>query len=144
MLLFWVVMAFVVFINVLASTMLPIFEGFILVLHIIGFFAILLPLAVLGEHQDFYQVFGLWLNECFLPSQGVSFMEIFMQATGSVAGATIMAFVITIMQLFANVGSLASRSRMSCSFARDRGLPDYKTLSKVFRSPPEIHCNPPC
>ena len=72
--LFWVVMTFVVFINVLASTILPKFEGFILVIHIVGFFAILLPLAILGEHQDFYQVFGLWLNEGFLPSQGVSFM----------------------------------------------------------------------
>ena len=74
MLLFWAVMAFAVFINVLASTVLPKFEGFILVLHIVGFFAILLPLLVLGEHQDPHQVFGLWLNEGHLPTQGVSFM----------------------------------------------------------------------
>lgn len=74
MLLFWAVMAFAVFINVLASTLLPKFEGFILVLHIVGYFAILLPLLILGEHQDPHQVFGLWLNLGKLPTQGTSFM----------------------------------------------------------------------
>lgn len=62
---------------------------------------------------------------------GYAFMDIFVQATGSVAGATIMASIITVMQLFANVGLLASCSRMTWSFARDRGLPGYKTLAKV-------------
>ena len=74
MLLFWAVTAFAVFINVLASTVLPKFEGFILVLHIVGYFAILLPLLVLGEHQDPHQVFSLWLNLGKLPTQGTSFM----------------------------------------------------------------------
>ena len=62
---------------------------------------------------------------------GYPFMQIFVQATGSVAGATTMASIITVMQLFANVGLLASCSRMSWSFARDRGLPGYKYLAKV-------------
>lgn len=74
MLLFWAVMAFAVFINVLTSTVLPKFEGFVLVLHILGYFAILLPLVFLGEHQDPHQVFGLWLNLGNLPTQGTSFM----------------------------------------------------------------------
>lgn len=68
-------MAFAVFINVFASTVLPKFEGFILVLHIVGYFAILLPLLIiLGEHQDPHQVFGLWLNLGNLPTRGASFM----------------------------------------------------------------------
>lgn len=74
MLLFWAVMAFAVFINVLASTVLPKFEGFILALHVVGFFAILLPLLFYGEHQDPHQVFGLWLNLGNFPTQGTSFM----------------------------------------------------------------------
>ena len=74
MLLFWAVMAFAVFINVLASTVLPKFEGFILLIHLAGYFAILLPLLILGEHQDPHQVFGLWLNLGNFPTQGVSFM----------------------------------------------------------------------
>ena len=74
MLLFWAVMAFAVLINVLASTALPKFEGFISVLHIFGYFAILLPLLILGEHQDPHRVFSLWLNLGNLPTQGTSFM----------------------------------------------------------------------
>ena len=62
---------------------------------------------------------------------GYAFMDIFVQATGSLAGATVMACIITVMQLFANVGLLASCSRMTWSFARDRGLPGYRTLMKV-------------
>lgn len=62
---------------------------------------------------------------------GYAFMDIFVQATGSLAGATVMACIITVMQLFANVGLLASCSRMTWSFARDRGLPGYRTLVKV-------------
>lgn len=67
-------MASAVFINVLASTVLPKFEGFILILHVVGFFAILLPLVFLGEHQDPHQVFNLWLNLGNWPTQGTSFM----------------------------------------------------------------------
>ena len=62
---------------------------------------------------------------------GYAFMDIFVNATGSLAGGTVMACVISVMQLFANVGLLASCSRMSWSFARDRGLPGHKTLAKV-------------
>lgn len=62
---------------------------------------------------------------------GYAFMDIFVQATGSVAGATVMACIITVMELSSNVCVLASCSRMSWSFARDRGLPGYKTLARV-------------
>ena len=63
---------------------------------------------------------------------GYAFMEIFVNATGSLAGGTVMACIITVMQFFANVAILASCSRMSWSFARDRGLPGYETLAKVI------------
>ena len=43
-------------------------------LHIVGYFAILLPLVFLGEYQDPQKVFGLWLNLGNLPTQGTSFM----------------------------------------------------------------------
>ena len=64
---------------------------------------------------------------------GYAFLGIFVQATGSIAGATAMASIICVMQLSATVGTLASCSRMSWSFARDRGLPGYRTLAKVRR-----------
>ena len=65
---------------------------------------------------------------------GYAFMAIFVEATGSTAGATIMACIITVMQLFANVGLLASCSRLSWAFARDRGLPGHKILAKVRKA----------
>ncbi len=72
---------------------------------------------------------------------GYAFLGIFVQATGSVAGATAMASIICVMQLSATVGTLASCSRMSWSFARDRGLPGYRTLAKVRRDNIEQYVN---
>ena len=66
------------------------------------------------------------------------FMEIFFQATQSIAGAAVMASIITVMQLCTAVAVLASASRMSWSFARDRGLPAWKTLSKVSTGMPHL------
>lgn len=68
---------------------------------------------------------------------GFPFMEIFLQATRpSVAGAATMVSIITALAMCANVGFLASASRMLWSFARDRGVPGWRILSKVslFRS----------
>lgn len=62
---------------------------------------------------------------------GFPFMEIFLQATKSVPGATVMASIITALALCADVGFLASASRMVWSFARDRGLPGWRVLSQV-------------
>lgn len=62
---------------------------------------------------------------------GFPHMYIFQQATGSTAGATVMAAIITILGACATVGMLASTSRVFWSFARDRGLPFWSTLSRV-------------
>jgi choline transport protein len=62
---------------------------------------------------------------------GYPFMEIFRQATHSTAGATIMASIITVLGLCSAVGLLASASRMSWSFARDRGRPGWRILQRV-------------
>jgi amino acid transporter len=62
---------------------------------------------------------------------GFPYMYIFKQATNSTAGATVMAAIITILGACATVGMLASTSRVFWSFARDRGLPFWPTLSKV-------------
>lgn len=62
---------------------------------------------------------------------GFPYMYIFKQATNSTAGATVMATIIMILGACATVGMLASTSRVFWSFARDRGLPFWPTLSKV-------------
>lgn len=62
---------------------------------------------------------------------GYPYMEILLQSTGSVAGATVLASILVVMQYCANVGLLASASRMCWSFARDRGLPGWRFLEHV-------------
>lgn len=202
-LLFWASMVFTIFMNTIVGRFLPKFEASILIIHILGFFAILLPLVVLGSHQDASEVFNTFLNTGDWPTQGLSFMigligsvytftgadgaihmseeiqdasvvvprsimftifingtlafgmliatlfsltdvqgalttptgypymEILLHATGSVAGATTLASILVVMQYCANVGLLASASRMCWSFARDRGLPGWKWLQHV-------------
>ena len=72
-LLFWAVIFFAVFINAVVSSTLPKFEGLILILHILGFFAILLPLIILGPHGDTESVFNTFNNQGGWSSQGLSF-----------------------------------------------------------------------
>ena len=62
---------------------------------------------------------------------GFPHMYIFKQATGSTSGATVMAIIIMMLGACATVGMLASTSRVVWSLARDRGMPFWRTLSKV-------------
>lgn len=64
-------------------------------------------------------------------STGYPYIEIFHQATGSRTGTAVMAALIIFMTLSAIVGVIAATSRMFWAFARDRGLPCWRTLSKV-------------
>jgi amino acid transporter len=57
------------------------------------------------------------------------FLRIFRQAVGSEAGATVMVSIIVLLEFFSAMGCLAAASRMTWSFARDRGLPFSRALS---------------
>jgi hypothetical protein len=46
----------------------------ILILHVLGFFAILIPLVILGPHGDVEELFTTFVNNGGWPSQGLSFM----------------------------------------------------------------------
>ncbi|KAF7592273.1 hypothetical protein BBP40_000404 [Aspergillus hancockii] len=202
-LLFWAVAVFSVGINSVGGNLLPRFEGLILILHILGFFAILIPLTYMADHSSRKEVFTQFLNLGDWPTQGLSFfiglvgcvfafaggdaavhmseeitnapvavprsimlsvlingtlgfsmllamlfclgdidkalvsptgypfMEIFLQATHSVAGTATMCSIITTMGICTSVGMLASTSRQFWSFARDRGIPGWRLWSKV-------------
>jgi choline transport protein len=71
--LYWGVILFGVIINTVVSSWLPKFEGLILILHIIGFFAIILPLVILGPHASAKEVFTTFINTGDWSSQGLSF-----------------------------------------------------------------------
>lgn len=73
-LLFWAVFSMAVFVNILVSSALPKFEGLILILHVLGFFAILIPLVVLGPHSSGHEVFTTFLNTGGFATNGLSFM----------------------------------------------------------------------
>lgn len=72
-LLFWAVLLFCIFINVVVSSLLPKFEGLILILHIVGFFAVLIPLVKLGPTESAREVFTGFNNEGNFSSMGLSF-----------------------------------------------------------------------
>ncbi|KXG47465.1 Amino acid/polyamine transporter I [Penicillium griseofulvum] len=72
-LLFWAVVAFSVAINSVGGKVLPRFEGMILIIHILGFFAILIPLTYMADHGTAEEVFTQFLNTGNFPSQGLSF-----------------------------------------------------------------------
>ncbi|KAF2469341.1 amino acid transporter [Lindgomyces ingoldianus] len=62
---------------------------------------------------------------------GVSVIEIFFNSTGSIAGASALASLITVIVLFCANSLMAEGSRAVFAFARDHGLPFSMTISKV-------------
>lgn len=59
------------------------------------------------------------------------FIQIFLDNTGSIGGATTMACILLCLTFFSTIGLVASSSRMTWAFARDRGLPGWRYLSRV-------------
>lgn len=59
------------------------------------------------------------------------FMAIFHRAVQSRSGAAVMASIVMVLTISANVGFSASTSRICWAFARDRGVPGWRTLSQV-------------
>lgn len=203
-LLTWAVVIVGLGINTLVSSVLAKIETLILILHVVGFVAILTPLVYLAPHSSPRQVFTEFVNAGAWPTQGLSFfvgivgsvfafigtdgaihiseevknaaivvprsmilsvlingalgfgmlvamvfclgniekisstpptqypfMAVFAQAAGSSSGASGMIAVIIFMFICATTTTLASSSRMTWSFARDRGLPFSNYLSRV-------------
>ena len=62
---------------------------------------------------------------------GYPYMDIFYTATGSRGGASVMIAIIIFMTQAGAIAALATSSRLIWSFARDRGLPFWRHISKV-------------
>lgn len=62
---------------------------------------------------------------------GFPFIQIFYDSVGSVAGATVMAAVVLALTWACAIGITTTASRMTWSFARDRGTPFSHYLMKV-------------
>lgn len=72
-LLFWAAIFVAVIFNTVISSVLPQVESLILVIHVLGFFAILIPVVYLAPHGSASEVFTLFLNAGNWPTQGLSF-----------------------------------------------------------------------
>ncbi|KAL4816103.1 amino acid/polyamine transporter I [Aspergillus spinulosporus] len=70
---YWAVVAFAVGINIVGRSVLPRLEGLILVVHILGFFAVIIPLVSLAEITSAKDVFAQFVNEGGWSSDGLSF-----------------------------------------------------------------------
>lgn len=73
-LLFYAILAFSLFINTCLARILPHIESMVFVIHVAGFFAILVPLVYFAPHGTAKDVFVTFINGGGWPSDGLSFM----------------------------------------------------------------------
>ncbi|KAI9704508.1 MAG: hypothetical protein M1820_005582 [Bogoriella megaspora] len=68
------VISFAIMVNTRGGLLLPRFEALMFVLHVLGFFAVIIPMVTLSSHQTGAEVFTTFMNNGGLPSQGLSFL----------------------------------------------------------------------
>ena len=71
-LIIWAIICFGFFINTVARWLLPWLEGPLLVVHILGFFGVMIPVVMLAQHRSSADVWAAFENEGGWPTQGVS------------------------------------------------------------------------
>ena len=89
-LMFLAILAVAFFVNTFLARLLPSIESAILLLHILGFFGILIPLVYLGPKGNAHDVFGVFINGGW-STDGLSFMvgsAVSMLVFAGVDGAT--------------------------------------------------------
>ena len=84
----WLIILVCVFVNTVVSSMLPKIEGMVLIMHILGFFAILITLVTFGAHGDASRVFESFRNTGGWSSQGLSWCIGLMGSVFSFVGKT--------------------------------------------------------
>ncbi|KAH8664393.1 amino acid/polyamine transporter I [Xylariales sp. PMI_506] len=203
MLIFWLILLYSAAMNIWGHKFLPQVNLVSAILHILGFLAVLITLAVMAPKNDAAFVFAEFENSSGWSSDGVSwlvgllsavypflgydaachlseeipdparnvpiamvgssvangviglayciillfstgsleelletptgfpFMQIFLDATNSNAGAILLSLAITITAIAATVAGIASTSRTLWAFARDSATPFHRHISKV-------------
>ena len=71
------------------------------------------------------------VNKALTTDYVYPFIEVLMQATNSRSGSAVIVAVIILVDFALVVGVVAAASRMLWSFARDRGVPGWRHISKV-------------
>lgn len=62
---------------------------------------------------------------------GFPFMQVFLNATGSRVGTTLMSLLVVLGQVGSEIACIATASRQIWSFARDNGVPFSSTIRHV-------------
>ena len=83
----WAASLFAVMMNSTTGKILAKFEGLILILHVAGFFGVLIPMVYFSPHNQPSVVFTSFLNEGGWATQGLSFFVGFPGIAGSLLGA---------------------------------------------------------
>ncbi|KAL7622854.1 polyamine transporter tpo5 [Parahypoxylon ruwenzoriense] len=86
-LIIWVGMLFAVVVNSTTSRAIAKLEGLILILHLAGFFGVLVPMVYFAPHNDPATVFTTFFNEGGWSTQTLSFFVGFPVIAGSLLGA---------------------------------------------------------
>lgn len=94
--------------------------GTILLNGTLGFAVVLAFLFCIGD-----------VDKALTSPTGYDFIEVFFNATKSHAGTSVMAAIPTALVICASFGFLASASRLTWAFARDKGIPFSGFLSHV-------------
>lgn len=201
LLLILAVLALTLLVNTVLIKILPGLEGLILILHVVGFFAILIPVVhlapispshfvwkdynvysgyssglawLIGQSGSAILFIGydgachmaeevkdaalnvpkamlstIFINGAFgfatyivilycfgnpqdvLGFQGLAFVEIFLNATRSAVGTSVMTALLLTLYVCATFGFVASASRQAWAFSRDGGLPLSRFLRRV-------------
>lgn len=80
-LIMWAAILLALGINIVGGKLLPRFETLVLVVHILGYFAILIPLTYMADHKSNQEVFKEFVNSGGFPTDGLAF---FVGMTGCV------------------------------------------------------------
>jgi choline transport protein len=87
---------------------------------ILGFIMMITVLFCIGDLQTVLET-----------DTGFPFIQVFYDSVGSVAGATVMGAIVLVLTWACAIGITTTASRMTWSFARDRGTPFSRILKKV-------------
>lgn len=71
------------------------------------------------------------IDQVLASSTGFPFIQVFLNATGSVRATTAMTALMMVLQFCASISNVATSSRQLYAFARDDGLPYSKFLCHV-------------
>ena len=66
-------MAFTLFVNTYLARILPRIESLMLIIHVLGFFGVLIPLVYLSPHKSAHEVFTTFQNLGGWKTDGLSF-----------------------------------------------------------------------